>query len=202
MSVGGPTGEVGRPRRRCWRTRCSPPATATAASRSVCCVARSTFSSRLREPDSARTLRASTMIVVRVTAAAQAVSTGAGSGAAARSGPAGDSGAPVVPHAGQVHFRRRRSGERDSAAGAPQHGQPMRSSSWWGRRTVTRTGVSMPSRPATRAKPRHCAPAGLRCPVAAAGGCEPSRRPAATGTGPDVTRARRRRPAIRPRRRR
>ena len=189
-----PPARFGRPRRRCWRTRCSPPATATAASRSVCCVARSTFSSRLREPDSARAVRGRNRDRRSVTAAAQAVSKGVRVGVRRRgAGPPAIRRAPVVPQAGQVHSRRRRSGERDSAAGSPQHGQPMCSSSWWGRRTVTRTGVSMPSRPATRAKPRHCAPAGLRGPVAAAGGCEPSCRPAATELGPDVIRARRHR---------
>ncbi len=133
----------------------------------------------------------------------QAVSTGVRVGVRRRgAGPPAIRIAPLAPHVGQVHSRRRRSGERDSAAGSPQHGQAMCSSSWWGSRTVTRTGVSMPSRRSTRAKPRLSSPAGLRCLVAAAGGCEPSRRPEVTGPGPDVARGRRRRPAIRPRHRR
>jgi hypothetical protein len=61
---------------------------------------------------------------------------------------------PAARQAGQVHSRRRCRGEFDRAAGWPQCGQPMCSTSGWGSRTGTRMKASLPAAAACPAAPR------------------------------------------------
>ena len=64
---------------------------------------------------------------------------------------------PVARQVGQVHSRRRGRREFDRAAGWPQLGQPMCSTSWWGSRTGTCMPASLPAPGTSRAGTTPCA---------------------------------------------